>query len=169
MEKIKIKSSFIKDFKEFISKGNVLDMAVGVIIGGKFGAIVTSLVNDIITPLIGLITGNDGDLTSLKTVITPAKEGVEEVAVKWGIFLQSIIDFLLVALCIFIVLRIIMKMKNRLHAKELEEQKAKDEEAKAAADAAAAAAEARKQELENSMLEQAKLLSEIRDLMKSGK
>lgn len=105
---------FLKDFKEFALKGNVVDMAVGVIIGGAFGKIVTSLVNDILMPVISIVTGGDG-YKNLKYVITearPATDGVaavEEVAVNYGLFIQNIVDFLIIALSIFVALRVTMK------------------------------------------------------------
>mgnify|MGYP000227848967 CR=1 FL=1 len=111
--------SFIKDFKEFAMKGNIIDMAVGVIIGGAFGKIVSSLVNDIIMPAVSVITGSDG-FTNMKYIITPAKEAtaegvaaVEEVAVNYGLFIQNIVDFFIIALSIFIALRVIMKFKKK--------------------------------------------------------
>lgn len=97
----------LKDFKEFIAKGNVVDMAVGVIIGSAFGKIVTSLVNDIFMPLLGVITGG-ADFSSKKLVLNPAvldEAGniiKEEAALKYGSFIQNIIDFLLIAICIFL-------------------------------------------------------------------
>lgn len=111
--------SFLKDFKEFAMKGNIIDMAVGVIIGGAFGKIVSSLVNDIIMPAVSVITGSDG-FTNMKYIITPAKEAtaegvaaVEEVAVNYGLFIQNIVDFFIIALSIFIALRVIMKFKKK--------------------------------------------------------
>lgn len=111
--------SFIKDFKEFAMKGNIVDMAVGVIVGGAFGKIVSSLVNDIIMPVISIATGGDG-LNNLKYVIVQGKEAtaegvaaVEEVAVNYGMFIQNIVDFLIIALSIFIALRVIMKFKKK--------------------------------------------------------
>lgn len=128
---------FLSDFKEFALKGNVVDMAVGVIIGGAFGKIVTSLVNDIITPLISLLTGKVM-LTDLKWVISPeVKEAgeviVPEAALTYGNFIQTVIDFLIIALSIFVVLRIIMKANEKLEAlrkKEVEEvvEEEKEEE-----------------------------------------
>ena len=138
--------SFLKDFKEFAMKGNIIDMAVGVIIGGAFGAIVSSLVNDIIMPVVSLVTGGDG-LKNLKYVIVHAKDAadgvpaVEEVAINYGIFIQNIVDFLIIAFSIFVALRVIMKFKK----KEKEEE------------AAAPAPEPSKEEV---------LLTEIRDLLK---
>ncbi len=132
---------FLSDFKAFAMKGNVVDMAVGVIIGGAFGKIVTSLVNDMIMPVVSLITGGDG-YKNLKTVISKADEaaGVDEVAINYGLFIQSIVDFLIVALCIFVAIRFIQKFKK------------KEEEAPAPAPA------------EPSKEEQ--LLAEIRDILK---
>ena len=138
--------SFLKDFKEFAMKGNIIDMAVGVIIGGAFGAIVSSLVNDIIMPVVSLVTGGDG-LKNLKYVIVHAKDAadgvaaVEEVAINYGIFIQNIVDFLIIAFSIFVALRVIMQFKK----KEKEEE------------AAAPAPEPSKEEV---------LLTEIRDLLK---
>lgn len=127
---------FFADFKEFAMKGNILDMAVGVIIGGAFGKIVTSLVADIITPLISLLTG-DVSLTGLKHVFKPevlneAGEVIQaEIALTYGNFIQSIIDFLIIAFSIFIVLRIIMKSKEKLEALKKKEEEAAAEEAPA--------------------------------------
>ncbi|MCM1376881.1 MAG: large-conductance mechanosensitive channel protein MscL [Clostridium sp.] len=111
---------FLSDFKEFALKGNIIDMAVGVIIGGAFGKIVSSLVDDILMPVISLCTGGDG-YKNLKYVITegsPASAdgsiaAVEEVAVNYGIFIQNIVDFLIIALSIFVALRVIMKFKKK--------------------------------------------------------
>lgn len=111
------------DFKEFALKGNVIDMAVGVIVGGAFGKIVTSLVNDIIMPVMTLITGNRG-YSNMKWVIheaIPAAEGqaaVEEVAINYGMFIQNIVDFLIIALCIFIALRYTVKFMKKEKAEE---------------------------------------------------
>ncbi|MBQ8911240.1 MAG: large conductance mechanosensitive channel protein MscL [Clostridia bacterium] len=185
------KTPFFKDFKAFITKGNVIDMAVGVVIGGSFGKIVTGLVNYIINPFVGIFV-KSGDLDSIKTVIgegvegkeavlneageivTPAVEAVKEVAILWGTWFQTIIDFLITALCIFIVLRIIMAVKNKTEAKRLAEEAAKAEAAKAEADKAAAeaavvaAAAAEKQaQLDASILKQEQLLSEIKDILKN--
>ena len=169
------KGSFWSDFKDFISKGNVLDMAVGVVIGGAFGKIVTGLVNFIINPIIGLITGGTS-LDLLKTVIKPAAvvDGVEvaEVAILWGSWLQTILDFVIVALCIFCVLRAIMKAKDIVKAKEkaeaekkAAEEKAKAEEEKKAAEEAAAALEAKRIAVEDATLRSEKLLEEIKELL----
>ena len=119
---------FFNDFKEFISKGNIVDMAVGVIIGGAFGKIVTSLVNDIIMPLISLATGGIS-VADWKWVITPEvlnPDGtvqVAESALKYGNFIQTTIDFLIIAFCIFVMLRLIMIAKDKLVKKQEEEVK----------------------------------------------
>lgn len=123
------KSGFFHDFKEFITKGNILDMAVGVIIGGAFNKIVTSLVNDILMPVIGKLC-NTSDLTELKFVLTEAvvdAEGTEtaaEVAIRYGAFISAIIDFLIVALTLFVIIRAAMKFQKKMEAlKKKEEEK----------------------------------------------
>lgn len=137
--------SFFKEFKEFALKGNVMDMAVGVIIGGAFGKIVTSFVNDILMPPIGVLLGNT-DFTSLNVVLQEATEEAEAVTWNYGNFIQQCIDFAILALCIFLMI----KGMNRL-------TKSKKEEAEAAP---APAPEPSAEE---------KLLSEIRDLLKEKK
>lgn len=105
-KEIKTKSGkTIKEFKEFISKGNVIDLAVGVIIGKAFSQIVSSLVNDIIMPLIGIVIGGI-NLTKLTLKLGDA-------TVNYGVFLQNILDFLIVALCIFIFVKIINKFNRK--------------------------------------------------------
>lgn len=105
-KEIKTKSGkTIKEFKEFISKGNVIDLAVGVIIGKAFSQIVSSLVNDIIMPLIGIVIGGI-NLTNLTLKLGDA-------TVNYGVFLQNILDFLIVALCIFIFVKIINKFNRK--------------------------------------------------------
>ena len=106
-----------KEFKEFAFKGNVIDMAVGVVVGGAFGKIVTSLVSDIITPVIALITGGT-DLKNLKYVFTPATEEVAESALNYGMFLQNIIDFLIIAFSIFMFVKIINVAKKKFEKKQ---------------------------------------------------
>ena len=109
---------FLKEFKEFALKGNVMDMAVGVIIGGAFGKIVSSLVNDILMPPIGFLLGG-ADFKDLKLVL---KEGVpavgdvpavDEVALKYGAFIQSCIDFFIIALCIFVMIKLMNKLVRK--------------------------------------------------------
>lgn len=138
---------FIQDFKEFALKGNVIDMAVGVIVGGAFGKIVSSLVNDILMPVISLCTGGTG-YENLKYVIRKgipaAADGtaaVEEVAIHYGTFIMNIVDFFIIAFSIFVALRIAMKLKRK----------------EAEAPAPAPAPEPTKEEV---------LLTEIRDLLK---
>ncbi|MDD6301433.1 MAG: large conductance mechanosensitive channel protein MscL [Ruminococcus sp.] len=121
----KNKSTFFKDFKAFIAKGNVLDMAVGVVVGGAFGKITTSLVNDIINPLIGLLVGKE----DLSAWVITLKEAVDEttpaVTLNIGSFISTILDFLIISLSIFCVLRVLMKAKaaaDKLTRKEAEEK-----------------------------------------------
>ena len=128
---------FFQDFKAFIMKGNIIDMAVGVVIGGAFGKIVTSLVNDIITPLVSILTGKVS-LTELKWVINPAvldEAGVEitpELALTYGNFIQNIIDFFIIAASIFVVLRVMTLAQKKLeNLKKKEEEEAVEEEAPA--------------------------------------
>ena len=121
-----------KEFKKFISRGNVLDMAVGVVIGAAFGKIISSLVDDIIMPLVGLAIGGV-DFTSLSIK-------VKDATITYGVFIQNVVDFLIIAFCIFLV----VKAFNKL---------AKKEEKKAAAVKS----------------DEVKLLEEIRDLMKKEK
>ena len=126
-----------KEFKEFAFKGNVIDLAVGVIIGGAFGKIVTSLVDDVLMPAIGVLLGGIS-FTDLKYVITPAVGEAAEVALSYGSFIQSIVDFLIVAFSIFLFVKLISRKKKK--------------EDKAAPPAPSA---------------EAVLLEEIRDLLKS--
>lgn len=150
---------FFQDFKAFINKGNVLDMAVGVVVGGAFGKITTSLVNDIIMPLIGKLIGGF-DVSEWKWVLTEAVEATEtteavaEVAVRYGNFIQLILDFLIIAFSVFVVIRIISKAREKAEAKK----KAAEEAEKAVE--AAKEPEPTKEEL---------LLTEIRDLLKEKK
>ncbi len=184
----KKKSTFWADFKAFITRGNVIDMAVGVVIGGAFGKIVTGLVNYVINPCVSLLTGGM-DLDSVKTVlvkaeeavldaegveVTPAVEEVKEVAILWGTWIQTILDFIIVAFCIFFVLRIIVKVRAVLEAEKNAEADAKAKAAaekaaadKAAADAAAAALAEKQAALDASILKQEEILAEIRDIMKN--
>ena len=96
---------FIKEFKEFAMKGNVMDMAVGVIIGGAFGKIVTSLVNDILMPVLGILTGGI-DFTGLKATIGDAN-------ITYGQFVQSVIDFVIIAFCIFLMIKGMNKLNKK--------------------------------------------------------
>ncbi len=116
------KSSFLEDFKAFEMKGNVLDMAVGVVIGGAFGKIVTSLVNDVIMPLVGTLTGGL-DFTSLRWIIKPAVLNPDgtvktaEAALRYGNFIQNTVDFIIIAFSIFCVIRLIGSFKRKEEAK----------------------------------------------------
>lgn len=163
---------FFKEFKEFITRGNVLDMAVGIIIGGAFTAIVTALTNQILQPLINwliaAIVGGDGleaALTMLKPAYVLNDAGVQvidlanSIYINWGAFITAIINFILVALILFIIVKAINGARKRA-----EEAKAKKEAEKMAAEEAAAPVE----EVPAAPTE-AELLAEIRDLLKSQK
>lgn len=111
----KKKNGFISEFKTFIAKGNVVDLAVGVIIGSAFGKIVTSLVNDILMPIIGIIIGgHDFNNLTLK---------VKDATIAYGSFIQNIIDFLIISLCIFCFVKVINKLTSIRKAEEKEEEK----------------------------------------------
>ncbi|MBE6208451.1 MAG: large-conductance mechanosensitive channel protein MscL [Rikenellaceae bacterium] len=146
--------AFLKEFKEFALKGNVMDMAVGVIIGGAFGKIVTSLVNDILMPPIGAMLGNT-DFSKLNVVIKEAVEATDTTAaipaITWnyGAFIQQCVDFTILALCVFLMVKGMNKLMN---------MKKKEEEA-----APAPAPEEPKPTLDQ------ELLTEIRDLLKEKK
>jgi large conductance mechanosensitive channel len=139
------KSTFWSEFKTFIARGNVMDMAVGVVVGGAFTAIVNSLVGDIINPLIGKLFGGV-DLSEAKVVLTEATEETAEVAIRYGALIQTIINFLIVALCVFAVVRGINKLKDKMKKEEEE-----------------AAAEEEKEEEPAEPSEEVLLLREIRD------
>lgn len=123
----------IKEFKKFIARGNVLDLAVGVIVGGAFSSIVTSLVNNIFTPLIGLIMGGV-DFSNLSITF-------KDTDIMYGAFIQSVIDFLIVAFCLFII----VKFVNRLTCKK----------------------EEKKEEKKDTRSAELKALEEIRDILKN--
>ena len=139
--------SFIQDFKAFALKGNVVDMAVGVIIGGAFGKIVTSVVNNIIMPPIGVVTGGV-DFTHLKVTL---KEAVmdgetvvsEAVTLNYGQFIQDVVDFLIIAFCIFLMIKGIAKLSRKKEEAPAEPAPAPEPSA------------------------EEKLLTEIRDLLKN--
>ena len=141
---------FLKDFKAFALKGNVIDMAVGVVIGGAFGKIVTSIVNDVIMPLISVMTGGVS-FTDWKAVLSPAvideitgEVTKAEVALTYGNLIQNVVDFLIIALSIFVVIRAVTrageKLKKEEEAPAVEEPKGPTQE---------------------------ELLTEIRDLLKN--
>lgn len=135
---------FIGEFKEFISRGNVMDMAVGIIIGSAFTAIVNSLVKDMIMPVVGKIIGGI-NFSDLKIVLTAAVGDAPEVAVCYGSFLQQILDFLIIAFVVFLMVKAVNSLRKRL----IKEQEPVPEEPQIA---------------ESS--EEARLLTEIRDLLK---
>lgn len=112
----------IEEFKEFAIKGNMIDLAVGVIIGGAFGKIVTSLVNDIIMPPIGLLTGSV-DFSDKVWVIKPATEITDAVTMNWGLFINNVVNFLIVAWVIFIVIKQMNKLKRKEEEKPPAEKK----------------------------------------------
>ena len=136
-------NSFFAEFKKFITRGNVLDMAVGVVVGSAFTAIVNSLVKDILNPIIGLITGGI-DFSNLKIVLKPASGAVAELAIRYGLFINAIIQFVLIAFVLFLI----VKSFNKLN-----ERRVKEEAAKKAAVPPAKSADI-------------VLLEEIRDLLK---
>ena len=146
---------FLKEFKQFAMKGNVMDMAVGVIIGGAFGKIVTSLVNDVLMPPIGVLMGGT-DFSNLGIVIKKGVEATEtmpavaEVVWKYGAFIQQVVDFIILAFCVFMLVKVMNHLSNL---------RKKEEEA-APAPAPAPAPEPTKEEV---------LLTEIRDLLKEKK
>ena len=153
------KSTFLQDFKAFAMKGNVIDMAVGVIIGGAFGKIVTSVVNDLIMPTVGMLVGgvNFTDLKLTMKEAVPEKlneagevieAAVPAVTLNYGNFLQQTFDFLIIAFCIFVMVKGIAKLNN---------MKKKEEEAPAEPTPAPAPEPSAEE----------KLLTEIRDLLKN--
>lgn len=150
---VKKAKSFFNEFKAFISQGNILDLAVGVVIGTAFKAIVSSLVSDIFMPAFGALFGSS-DISDLKWVIKDAAGDSPEVAIKYGQFINNIIDFLIISFCLFIIVKVTMSFRKKLEA-----LKKKEEEEAAKKDVAAAEAAAK----EDKMLE---TLAEIRDLLK---
>jgi large conductance mechanosensitive channel len=101
-----------QEFKKFAMKGNIIDLAIGIIIGSAFSKIVSSLVNDMIMPLLGILTGKI-DLTTLKWVITEENENTSELAIRYGQFLQTMIDFLIVTFSIFLVIKFLNSLKKK--------------------------------------------------------
>ena len=136
----------VKEFKDFINRGSVVDLAVGVIVGGAFGAIVTSLVNNIVTPIISIFIGGL-DFSDLKITVPSFLGASDPATINIGLFLESVIDFLVIAFVIFLIVRFVSKIQEA--AKLEEEKKEKEEE---------------EQEDENTAL-----LREIRDLLKKKK
>ncbi|MFA5341276.1 MAG: large-conductance mechanosensitive channel protein MscL [Clostridia bacterium] len=147
----------IGEFKKFITKGNVIDLAVGVIIGSAFSKIVSSLVNDIIMPLAGLIMGKI-NFKELKWILTFDEEGNAASSVNYGMFIQYVVDFLIMAICVFLLVRLFAVLRKK--AEELKEKAKKDETENAQPTAAPAPPAPTKEEL---------LLTEIRDILKANK
>ena len=187
-KKEKAKSTFWKDFKAFISRGNIVDLAIGLVVGAAFTAIVNSLVNDIIKPLIALLV--NGDFSELVVILRPAvydTDGItvlqEAITLNYGNLIMAILTFLIDAFVIFTVLRIVRKAQNRireesaklreiLSKKEDGELAAGSEDAVAeasasAAESAAEAAEAVSETVASATPAAEQLLAEIRDLLKS--
>ena len=118
----------MQEFKTFIAKGNVIDLAVALIMGGAFGKIVTSFVNDLFMPIIGLLMGNS-NIADLKIVLREAAgETQAELAIRYGMFIQTAIDFILIAFVIFIMIKFITKLKKKEEAKPVEPPKPTNEE-----------------------------------------
>lgn len=109
---LKKTKGFINEFKEFISRGNVIDMAVGIIVGTAFTAIVNSLVADVIMPAIGWLLGGI-NFTELKYVITPAVGDTAEAAIRYGVFIQKIVDFLIIAFVVFLMVKLINSFRRK--------------------------------------------------------
>ncbi len=135
--------SFFEEFKTFAMRGNVLDLAIAVVVGGAFGKIVTSLTNDIIMPIVGLLTGGM-DFSSLVWTLKDAHDDVAAVTVNYGIFINTIVSFIIVAFSIFMLVKTLNKLQEL--QKEKEEKKEEKEEKKPS-----------REEV---------LLTEIRDLLK---
>lgn len=147
------KKSFMGEFKTFIARGNVMDMAVGVIIGGAFGKISTSLVNDVIMPLISVLTGGV-DFSNWKIVLKAAVTGADgvidastEIAIRYGAFLATILDFLIIAFAVFLMIKAINGFHDKLKKQEAPAEKPAPPEPS----------------------NDEKLLTEIRDLLKEKK
>ena len=144
------KKSFMGEFKTFIDRGNVMDMAVGVIIGGAFGKISTSLVNDVIMPLISVLTGGV-DFSNWKIVLKAGADGAidasTEIAIRYGAFLATILDFLIIAFAVFLMLKAINGFHDKLKKQETPAEKPAPPEPS----------------------NEEKLLTEIRDLLKEKK
>ena len=177
----KEKVSFFSDFKKFITKGNVLDLAVAVVISTAFNAIVNGLVKNIITPVVTYFTSgvsiDEWKYVLQEEVVVDEVVEKAEIAIQYGLWLQAILDFFIIALSVFVAVRIIRKAERALNAKEIAkkeaeaaakkaEDDAKAAQAKAEADAVAAAEQAIRDEFYANVREQAVLLREIRDSLK---
>ena len=104
--------SMLSEFKSFAMRGNVVDMAVGIVIGGAFGKIVSSFVADVLMPPIGLLLGNV-DFSDLAVTLKAAEEGIEAVTLRYGLFIQTVIDFVIIAFAIFLVVKAMNSMKKK--------------------------------------------------------
>ena len=176
----KEKTSFLTDFKKFITKGNVLDMAVAVVVANAFNAIVTGLVKNVITPFVTYLTSGVS-INEWKWVLRPAVEATEtteavtEISVMYGLWLQSIVDFLIIAFTVFVFVRVVTNMQKKMNWRE-EERKADAAAKKKAADDAAAAAAAekaaalakREEEYYQNVKAQADLLKDIKELLENN-
>ena len=140
---------FFGEFKEFAVKGNVFDMAIGVVVGAAFGKIVSSFVADVITPPIGVLLGGV-NFSELSVVLKEAVGDTPAVTLNYGNFIQTIVDFLIIALCLFFVVKAVNMMRKKFEAKKAEEKKAEPPAPPAPS----------KEEM---------LLTEIRDLLKEQK
>jgi len=140
---------FFGEFKEFAVKGNVFDMAIGVVVGAAFGKIVSSFVADVITPPIGVLLGGV-NFSELSVVLKEAVGDTPAVTLNYGNFIQTIVDFLIIALCLFFVVKAVNVMRKKFEAKKAEEKKAEPPAPPAPS----------KEEM---------LLTEIRDLLKEQK
>ena len=148
------KSGFMAEFKKFIMRGNVLDMAVGMVVGSAFTAIVQSVVKDIINPVVGLLIGKI-DFQELRVVLKPATETAGEVAIRYGALIQNILQFLITAFVLFVIIRATNRFKDK-----------KEAEAKAKAEAKSKAEEEAKKPVP--VPEDIALLREIRDALKKN-
>ncbi len=141
MSQFNYKMGFIKEFKEFAMRGNVIDLAVGVIVGASFGKIVTALVDDMIMPPIGYILGGI-DFANKKIVLQSADEArkIPEVAIKYGSFINTVIQFVIIAFCVFLLIKFINTLQRKMGEETVKTELSKDQ----------------------------KLLTEIRDLLKKS-
>jgi len=130
-DKPKLKVSIVKEFKEFISRGSVMDLAVGIIIGSAFTAIVNSVVKDIITPLIGILIGGI-DFSSLKVTLPSIYSDAEPPVFAYGLFIQAVINFFIIAVCVFSIIKFLNTLKSRMELEKKTEAETKAEAAKAA-------------------------------------
>ena len=163
---------FFGEFKKFISRGNVIDLAVGIVVGSAFTKIINSLVADIITPLLSLVIGKLS-FTDLKIVFKEATETTSEVALTYGNLIQAIINFIIIAFCLFCVVKSVNAVKERLERSEKErlakEAAEKAEAEKLAAEKAEAERTAEEERLAAIPTREELLLKEIRDLLKNKK